>query len=58
MDDRLGAARLYFKDENPSVNDWVFGSLRDDRFIALRSVPIISCLPCGAWEGVPAVVES
>ena len=28
MCDRLGAALLYFKDENPSVNGWVFGSLR------------------------------
>jgi len=31
MCDRLGAALLYFKDENPSVNDWVFGSLRTGR---------------------------
>jgi integrase len=28
MCDRLGSALLYFKDENPPVNDWVFGSLR------------------------------
>lgn len=31
MCDRLGAALLYFRDENPSVNDWVFGSLRTGR---------------------------
>jgi integrase len=31
MCDRLGAALLYFKDENPPVNDWVFGSLRTGR---------------------------
>ena len=31
MCDRLGAALLYFKDENPAVNDWVFGSLRTGR---------------------------
>ncbi len=31
MCDRLGAALLYFKDENPSVNGWVFGSLRTGR---------------------------
>jgi integrase len=31
MCDRLGAALLYYKDENPAVNDWVFGSLRTGR---------------------------
>lgn len=31
MCDRLGAALLYYKDENPPVNDWVFGSLRTGR---------------------------
>src|SRR5579859_3334123 len=31
MPDRPGAALLYFKDENPSVNDGVFGSLRTGR---------------------------
>jgi integrase len=31
MCDRLGAALLYFKDENPAVNDWLFGSLRTGR---------------------------
>jgi integrase len=31
MCDRLGAALLYFKDENPPVNEWVFGSLRTGR---------------------------
>lgn len=31
MCDRLGATLLYFKDENPSVNGWVFGSLRTGR---------------------------
>jgi integrase len=29
--DRLGAALLYYKDEHPAVNDWVFGSLRTGR---------------------------
>jgi len=31
MCDRLGATLLYFKDENPVVNDWVFGSLTTGR---------------------------
>jgi integrase len=51
MCDRLGAALLYFSDENPSVNGWVFGSLRTGRhFIGRSWVQIISCLPCGAWR--------
>jgi integrase len=31
MCDRLGARLLYYKDENPSVEGWVFGSLRTGR---------------------------
>jgi integrase len=31
MCDRLGAALLYYKDENLPVNGWVFGSLRTRR---------------------------
>ena len=31
MCDRLGASLLYYKDENPSLSDWVFGSLRTGR---------------------------
>ncbi|MFP5207842.1 MAG: hypothetical protein ACLGRW_00980, partial [Acidobacteriota bacterium] len=35
---RLGAALFYYKDENPSVNGWVFGSLRTGRPLHLTAL--------------------
>jgi integrase len=45
MCDRLGAALLYFKEENPPVNDWVFGSLRTGRPLHRTQVGADSLLP-------------
>ena len=45
MCDRLGAALLYFKDENPPVNDWVFGSLRTGRPLHRTQVGADHLLP-------------
>lgn len=45
MCDRLGAALLYFKDEYPPVNDWVFGSLRTGRPLHRTSLDADHLLP-------------
>ena len=45
MCDRLGAALLYYKDENPAVNDWVFGSLRTGRPLHRTSLGADHLLP-------------
>jgi integrase len=45
MCDRLGAALLCFKDENPSANDWVFGSLRTGRPLHRTSLGADHLLP-------------
>lgn len=45
MCDRLGAALLYFKDEHPPVNDWVFGSLRTGRPLHRTSLGADHLLP-------------
>ena len=45
MCDRLGAALLYFKDENPPVNGWVFGSLRTGRPLHRTQVGADHLLP-------------
>ena len=45
MCDRLGAALLYFKDEYPPVNDWVFGSLRTGRPLHRTSLGADHLLP-------------
>jgi integrase len=51
MCDRLGAALLYYKDENPSVNGWVFGSLRTGRPLHRTALGADHlCQPFGAWR--------
>lgn len=45
MCDRLGAALLYYKDENPSVNGWVFGSLRTGQPLHRTSLGADHLLP-------------
>jgi integrase len=45
MCDRLGAALLYYKDEHPPVNDWVFGSLRTGRPLHRTQVGADHLLP-------------
>lgn len=45
MCDRLGAALLYYKDENPSVKGWVFGSLRTGRPFHLTQLQADHNLP-------------
>jgi len=45
MCDGLGAALLYFKDENPSVDGWVFGSLRTGRPLHRTSLGADHLLP-------------
>ena len=52
MCDRLGAALLYFKDEYPPVNDWVFGSLRTGRPLHRTSLGADHLLP--ALKRMPA----
>jgi hypothetical protein len=48
---RLGAALLYYKDENPPVNDWVFGSLRTGRPLHRTQLGADYLLPRPAAHG-------